>query len=242
MTEWFADYFDDGYRDFYKDILTPERTRIEVSFLNTLFSERNVRNILDIPCGYGRHALELAGKGYVVHGIDLYESQLDAARKHAASIKNVSFERADMRNFHAREYDAAINMFSSFGYFSHDDDRNFLQSLVKSVHVNGYVVIDVRNPVRLVHEMKENAFVKERKTATLYEKEIFNPSDSTLIMSYTRNGVEKTAKINIYMPYEYEEMFQKNHCVIERFYGNYNGNSYDENRSWKLIMVARRLK
>jgi len=55
----------------------------EVDFLEKEFGFDKSKNILDIGCGTGRHAMELAKRGYRVTGIDLSENQLERARQKA---------------------------------------------------------------------------------------------------------------------------------------------------------------
>ena len=74
---WHKNFFNDpNYKNNYS-FLTKERTDKEIIFLDELFKRHNVSTVLDIPCGFGRHAIGLAKLGYVVHGVDLFEIQLD---------------------------------------------------------------------------------------------------------------------------------------------------------------------
>lgn len=240
MKNWRKNFFDENYIDFYKNILTPARTAEEVEFLVSVF-DADTELILDIPCGYGRHTIELAKRGYWVHGVDVHDSQLDIARQSAIGIPCVSFEKADMREFRGHAYDAVINMFTSFGYFSRKEDAEVLGNLSKSIRSGGLVVIDVRNSVRLRNEMEEQGWKTERITASSHESEEFDPRTSVLTMHYTRFGKTKSGCLNIYTPDEYMEGLRQNGCVVRKLYGNYKGEEYDPESSWRLIVVAQRL-
>jgi len=96
------------------------------------------RSILDIGCGTGSHALELARRGYNCTGVDLSEAMLDeAARKTAiADVEHAPrWIRGDARTFDAGgTFDAAIMMFAVVGYLTANDDvlaglRNVRQHL-----------------------------------------------------------------------------------------------------------------
>ena len=82
--------------------------------------------VLDLCCGIGRHSLELARQGYKVVGVDLTKRYLAKARKQAGSEGlNIEFVRDDMREFNrADSFDAAINMFTAFGYFESQAENN----------------------------------------------------------------------------------------------------------------------
>ena len=78
--------------------------------------------VLDTCCGPGRHSLELASRGYRVTGIDITEAYLEAARA-SAGDDNPRFLKADIRDFSTDQpFDLAINLYTSFGYFSDPAD------------------------------------------------------------------------------------------------------------------------
>ncbi|MDR7434998.1 MAG: class I SAM-dependent methyltransferase [Armatimonadota bacterium] len=89
--------------------------------------------ILDLACGPGRFALPLAKRGFCVVGFDLASVYLEQARKKAQEQGLfIELVQGDMREIPFEdEFDAVINMFTSFGYF--DDERDHLKVL-QGVH------------------------------------------------------------------------------------------------------------
>ena len=75
----------DDYLYFYSESLTDERTDSEVTALINLLELQAPMKILDLACGYGRHANRLASLGHQVIGVDLVPGFLDIARKAAAA-------------------------------------------------------------------------------------------------------------------------------------------------------------
>src|SRR6266513_5807253 len=69
-SEWWRSWFGRGYLALYDETLG-ERTPVEIDQLEALLQLRPPRRILDLPCGQGRHAIELARRGYDVTGVDL---------------------------------------------------------------------------------------------------------------------------------------------------------------------------
>src|SRR5690606_4994425 len=72
--------------------------------------------MLDIACGDGRHAVQLADYGYNVTGIDLSHLSIEKAK--ASENDHLEFHVHDMRMpFYINYFDYAFNFFTSFGYF-----------------------------------------------------------------------------------------------------------------------------
>lgn len=84
------------------------------------------RSILDVGCGTGSHALELAGRGYDCAGVDLSQAMLDEAmRKTAAAgvVRAPRWIQGDARSFDVEgTFDAAIMMFAVIGYLTSNND------------------------------------------------------------------------------------------------------------------------
>jgi len=68
--QWWETIFDEKYLRTYVDIVTPKLTQQQVFFLLKELRLRKGAEILDLACGYGRHAIALAKRGYHVTGLD----------------------------------------------------------------------------------------------------------------------------------------------------------------------------
>src|SRR5499426_1351616 len=107
--EWFTRFFDGDYVAELSEQKPPRQTRREVDFLlRSLRLPRGAR-ILDVACGYGRHAAELSRRGFHVVGLDLSRPMLDEARRRFREGPRLRFMRGDMRRLgYAAEFDAAL--------------------------------------------------------------------------------------------------------------------------------------
>ncbi len=92
-------------------------------------------SVLDLCCGPGRHAIELAQRGFQVTGVDSMAYNLDRAKQAAEVAQaHVAWVLSDMRRFERPEaFDLALNLFTSFGFF--EDPRDNL-SVLEQVHHN----------------------------------------------------------------------------------------------------------
>src|SRR5436853_599224 len=111
--------------------------------------------ILDAPCGFGRHSIELARRGFQVTGVDFSETELDRARK-AATEAGVPLRLVcqDIRDMEfPGEFDLAVNLFSSIGYFSDDEDRLVIDRFWRALKPGGVFVLDTRNRDQLVRSL-----------------------------------------------------------------------------------------
>lgn len=104
--------------------------------------------LLDLCCGPGRHAVEFARKGLLVTGVDFSGEYLKEAAARAKK-KRVPLRllRSDMRRLKFRnEFDAAVNLFTSFGYFlKFSDDLKTLKGVSRSLRPGGLFLIDIIN-------------------------------------------------------------------------------------------------
>lgn len=146
---WYASAFDEEYYDAFHPMLTPEVTREETDFLLEKLALPEGARILDLCCGQGRHAIELARRGYHVTGLDLSTYLLDIARREAAEAKvEIEFIHADMRRIPTPDapYDAVINMFSAYGYLETDEeDQKSIAASATVLRPGGAFFLDAVN-------------------------------------------------------------------------------------------------
>jgi SAM-dependent methyltransferase len=147
-TPWYINFFGEDYLNIYRHTFTAERTEKEVTAVERKLELKVGARVLDLCCGPGRHSLLLAQHGYTVTGLDLSQSYLDLARA-AADDANIALDTvsADMREIPFNDYfDAAINMYSSFGYLeSEAEDLKVLESVSQSLKQHGRFLVDMLN-------------------------------------------------------------------------------------------------
>ena len=104
--------------------------------------------VLDLGCGWGRHALEFASRGYDVTGIDTSKVLLELGQESAGGAGlNVTFLPGDMRSF-SLPYSVrlAVNLWTSFGYFSTDaENQAVLKNVFDALEPGGIFILDLDN-------------------------------------------------------------------------------------------------
>ena len=91
QTEWPVAFFDDDYLRMYRPLFTPERTAAEVEFIAGSLALEPGASVLDLACGYGRHAIGLARRGHRVTGLDFNPRYLEIAAAEARKAGVASF-------------------------------------------------------------------------------------------------------------------------------------------------------
>jgi SAM-dependent methyltransferase len=143
---WFVDLFDEDYLRTLP-FLTPQATQAEAEFVIDAMSLQPGAQVLDLGCGYGRHAMELAARGYHVVGLDLSTPLLIRGGEEAQRRGlQINFVRGDMRelDFEA-QFDGAYCLFSTFGYFDDETNKKTVANIARALKPGGRVLIEILN-------------------------------------------------------------------------------------------------
>jgi SAM-dependent methyltransferase len=117
----------------------------EARFAAKALRLRRGERLLDLCCGVGRHSFELARLGAAVTGLDATPAYLAAAKKRLGRRSNPSFVLGDMRRLrYEAEFDAAVNLWTSFGYFEDPaDDLKVLKGVARALKPGGRFLMDM---------------------------------------------------------------------------------------------------
>lgn len=244
-------------RAFEKDYLTRYQHRsddaaaVEVAFVMSILKLRRGAKILDLCCGAGRHARAFAAAEYNVIGIDLSADLLRVARKaRAAKTRSgqVRYVRADMRRLPLAEssLDGAASLFTSFGYFSSErENARVLQEVARVLKPGAPFVMDYFN---LKPTLENLVAESQRKigSITLREKRRYIAGTRRLTKTIVAiDGAKREVmkeSVRAYTPRELKAMFQRAGLCVENVFGDLEGAAFDEKRSPRCVVLARKRK
>lgn len=108
--------------------------------------------VLDVACGEGRYARALATRGIRVTGVDISRDLLAEAKERSPILPgSPQYVHRDMRRLPFQgQFDGAISMFTSFGYFDDDDqDLATFRGVARSLVPGGRFVLDFMNDAKV---------------------------------------------------------------------------------------------
>src|SRR5262249_41028487 len=145
--DWPVAFFDDDYLQLYRPMLTEERTAAEIDFIESALGLPAGARVLDLACGFGRHSIGMALRGYRVTGVDFNPRYLALAREESERRGvTVRWVEADMRELDfAREFDAVYSYFTSFGYFPERENERVIERVARSLTPGARFLIDLAN-------------------------------------------------------------------------------------------------
>jgi ubiquinone/menaquinone biosynthesis C-methylase UbiE len=166
--------FDELYLRTYSQIADPETGREQAEGVVGLLGLEAGTDLLDCPCGYGRHSLEFARLGLHVVGADRSEVLLAEAKGRSGDAEWPRWVQADYRElpFEDSSFDCVTNLFSSLGFWGEDGDRQALGEFRRVLRPGGALVIEIMHRDRLMaiysprswHELPEGGLLIEERS------------------------------------------------------------------------------
>jgi 2-polyprenyl-3-methyl-5-hydroxy-6-metoxy-1,4-benzoquinol methylase len=160
MKQWYEVLFD-NYAKSYDSECYVQGTVGEVDFIEKELEFDKQKSILDIGCGTGRHAIELARRGYKVCGVDLSKSQLQRAKEKAKDANvQIEFIQTDARELEfENQFDMAIMICEGGFPLMETDEMNFkiLQNAAKALKENGKFIFTTLNALFPLYHSDEQS-------------------------------------------------------------------------------------
>jgi ubiquinone/menaquinone biosynthesis C-methylase UbiE len=194
--DWWEDFFSGLIVDFWRAAMTPEMTRAEADFLWTSLRLAPGMRVLDVPCGDGRLALELAARGCLVTGVDVSSDFLTAARDAARERGlDVLWRQSDMRDLPwTGQFEAAYCAGSSFGFFDDEGNAAFLEAVSRTLTPGGRFFGDFKAAESVLPAFRES-YEMPVGDVVFAAKNRYDPAEGTMESTYTvTRGDEREEK------------------------------------------------
>jgi SAM-dependent methyltransferase len=241
MKDWFKDWFNSPYYHLLYKNRDDKEAR---SFMDALLQKLNMKEgscILDLACGKGRHSKYLNEKGFDVTGVDLAKESICCALPF--ENENLHFYVHDMRhNFRINYYDAVFNLYTSMGYFDDAKDNiKVLKAANMGLKEKGILVIDFFNANKVIanllaQETKELDgivfTIRKRVEGGIIKKSI-QVKNKEIVQEYEEKVQALTLK-------DFKEYFSSSGFELEQVYGSYLLEDFNEKKSDRLILIARK--
>ncbi|HNQ27687.1 MAG TPA: class I SAM-dependent methyltransferase [Aquaticitalea sp.] len=236
-TQWYASWFDTPYYH----ILYQDRDHADAQhFMDVLTNYLNLPQggkILDLACGKGRHSVYLNSLGYDVTGADLSDKSIAHAKQYENDT--LHFVVHDMCQPFHEQFDAVFNLFTSFGYFEHEEQNLLALDAIKSnLNENGFGVIDFMN----VEHVIENLVAEETKTIQNIDFHIKRYVRDGYIfksIAFEHLGQDHQfmERVKAFTLNDFEKLFQDSGIYLFDVFGDYKLKKFYKNTSERLIML-----
>lgn len=235
-------YFDAGYVAELRDEKPPRHTRAEVGFLLRSLRLPPGARILDVACGYGRHAGELSRRGFRVVGVDVSRAMLAEARRRFRH--GPLFVRQDMRRIAFRgEFDAVVSLYTSFGYFTPAQNEAALRRMARALRPGGRMLIDHRDPAfdaalprRLWYRAGPRRFILEDRRFDRKTK--VTDCTQLVITAGQPRARQRSFRLQEFSLPGWRRMLGRAGLRLVRAYSGYDRRPYRPGSTGRLIVVA----
>lgn len=246
MGEWDA-VFDETYLRTYLPLTSDERSREQALAAASLADVEPGAEVLDCPCGFGRHAIPLAEAGYRVTGLERSETQLAEAERRRGDAEWPSLVRGDYRElpFEDASFDAVLCLFSSLGYLERDEDVGVLRELRRVLRPGGALVVETahrdgfaRSAVapRTWNRLPDGSLYLEERTADWAAGTI---ATYRLIVTPGGERIERPYVLRVYSAKEWLELLREAGYEETEAFGAWDGVTPITPDAWRLIVRAR---
>ena len=192
---WYEDFFQGINCEIWENAIPANITIQEVDFLLSELNLQQGQHILDMPCGFGRHSIELSKRGFNVTGIDISETFIKSlSNRITAEGLNIKAIQADLFTVQLSEkFSGALCLGNSFGYFNMDKMKLFVEKVSSGLDSGSKFII---NSGMIAESILPN-FLNYRKNKsytvgniTMDVTNIYNANKSYMVshLLYTKEG------------------------------------------------------
>lgn len=204
--EWARAFFDEGFEETFRLRGAYDSTQDDLDMLcSTVMPHGHGTRVLDVACGFGRHAGALTERGCRVVGIDASPEQISRARQ---LYPQTRFVVADMRQPPPGPYDVVLNLWTSFGLLpTRADDLAALTAWRNVLVPGGTLIMDVATRERaeyLNREGSERISTKRVTRGCVTTEARYDWAEGISYVRYSRDGWSRRCRTRLYSRPELE--------------------------------------
>ena len=239
---WYKRWFsDEGYLEMYAHRDGPE-AREAISLFENITQLPQQSLVLDLACGSGRHALELAEACYTVVATDLSAPLLMHAKHRPFTDNRPVFVQADMRSLpFSSSFHAVAQLFTAFGYFPLDEqNEDVFRQVHRSLLPGGWYMLDFLN----AQEVEQNLvpFTEDPiEGGTVTQERSICRGRVEKRITFLRYGVTEsfTESVRLFTMEDLSLMLVRNGFTVRHLFGTYSGEAFQDS-SPRCILFARK--
>jgi len=243
LEDWFSSYFDHDYLRTLLNKDDPQRNNQQVNFVITETGVTRDSLILDLGCGYGRHLEIFSQHYYRVVGIDFNRQYLLKDReKSNIHGRNIDLIQGDMRKLPLQDniFDLVTLFFTSFGYFTEEDNAKTLSEIKQVLRNGGYLFLDLENRDHIIRYFKTDE-IREYPYFTLLERHRFDIhtgiQHTRRIYFHKNEKKEVKRELRLYSFTEMKRLLEETGFLVDRVFGDYNGTALNLESTRMLILA-----
>jgi SAM-dependent methyltransferase len=242
---WYENFFQGLALEMWRGAVTQQQTRAEAGFLEKELRAAAGARLLDVPCGDGRIALELAARGYRMTGVDLSAEFVAEARQHSGEAGvDIEWRKSDMRQLPWKAaFDGAFCFGNSFGYLDAAGMQEFVEALAGALKPGARFVLQTGIAAEsILPHYAERRWYEVGDVVMLIANE-YDAANSCLDTNYTflRGGQRETAESShwVYTAAEIQRLLARAGLETQGLYGDLEREPFGLG-SHLLYLVAQR--
>jgi SAM-dependent methyltransferase len=240
-----------------KDYPWTENTEHQVEFIIEKLALTGKEHILDLACGFGRHSISLARKGFSVTGVDINKRYIDDAVQTAQEFAlDTTFICADIRDVtYQNEFDVVLNLDDgAIGYLENDEENLKIFDLIsKALKPGGKHFMGVNNADYAECHFPEITCEIGSKMVTIWQNHWVAEKRGMICVPHNiRYGeiaakppqidIENESAMRIYSLSELEQIFQQRGMKVVASFANYTDKkSSDKNLVLNVYSIKHQL-
>lgn len=233
---WYKHSFGNLYQTVYAT-RTDAQAEQEIDQLVRRLQLTN-EQIIDVCCGNGRHLQILRKRGFNAVGVDLSACLLDSAIEREGIAERLI--QGDIRQLPFKPlFDVCLNLFTSFGYFSDEENETAFKEMTRLLKPEGILVIDHINRAQLEKTLigeseqcdnNRRICIKRWINGNRVEKQITIPIENASPQVFYES-------VRMYTPEELIGIAARNGLINIKFLGDYKGSPFDQ-ASLRMIFIG----